>query len=185
MQSPSIEYSSRNDCPGTFFRCEPQRAVLTTSSCARMWEQANQPGRKQDTLDRLHHCAGCELGALHADKPVIRSSALYGARICSRCHRPSARLIHGEHCPSCYNREREVVIGRNGQGTRPVKHPPLEPRSVLVACEGCVEVKSFKRTVDAVEVMVSVLRHVQGAVMFGFRSQIIAAKPRPVQLELF
>ena len=181
MQSPTVEYSSRSDCPGTFFRCEPQRAVLTTSSCVRMWEQANQPGRKQDTLDRLHHCAGCELGALHADKPVIRSSELYGARICSRCHTPSARLIHGEHCPSCYNREREVIIGRNGKGTRPVK-TSLRPCSVLVAHDGIVEERRFQRAADPLEVIVSVLRHVSGAVVFGFRSRIVA---RPTQLELF
>lgn len=148
-----------------------------------MWKEANAEHRRQDPCDRLHHCKGCEAGATHAGEQIIRSSQLYGARICSRCHRPSSRLIHDEHCPSCYNREREVVIGKNGKGTRPVKHPPLEPRRLVVACEGSVEVKVFPRTIDPLEALVSVLRHVRGAVMFGFKGQVIVQR-RAQQLEL-
>lgn len=147
-----------------------------------MWEQANAPGKRRDPCDRLHHCQGCELGAVHADQPIVRSSPLYGARICSRCHRPSARLIHGEHCPSCYNRQREVSIGKNGKGTRPVKHAYLHPCSVVVAHDGIVEERRFQHAADTLEAIVSVLRNVSGAVVFGFRSRVIA---RPVQLELF
>jgi hypothetical protein len=104
--------------------------------------------------------------------------------MCSRCNRPSNRLIHGELCPSCYNRARELAIGRNGKGTKPVKHPPLEQRRLLVACDGKVMLKTFQRTLDTAEAIVSVLRHVQGTVMFGFRSQVIGTRPRPVQMEL-
>lgn len=182
--APGIDYSTREDCPGLFFRCEPNRATISVMSCSGMWKQANAKGKRHDPCDRLHHCQRCEIGAAHSGEEVIKTSALFGARMCSRCHRPSSRLIHGEQCPSCYNRERELVIGKNGKGTKPVKHPPLEARRLLVACNGRVTVKLFQRTIDTTEAIVSVLRHVQGAVMFGFRSQVVAARPRPVQMEL-
>lgn len=148
-----------------------------------MWEQTN--AKRKDPCDRLHHCHGCELGALHSGVQIIRSSELYGARICSRCHRPSNRLINDEHCPSCYNRTREVVIGRNGKGTAPVKHANLQPCRLLVACNGAVTERAFQHTADTLEAIVYVLRHVQGAVVFGFRSRVVAARPKPTQLELF
>jgi len=149
-----------------------------------MWEQANAKGRRQDPCDRLHHCFGCELGATHAGVEIVRSNHLYGARICSRCHRPSNRLIHGEHCTSCYNRQREVEIGRNGKGTRPVKHAHLHACRLLVAINGQPQAKRFERIADTAEAIVSVLRHAQGVVVFGFKG-IIQSSPRPVQLELF
>lgn len=183
MHSPQIEYSTRADCPGKFFRCDKQRAVLSVTSCSKMWEQAN--AKRKDPCDRLHHCHGCEIGAAHSGVEIIRSSELYGARICSRCHRPSARLIHDELCPSCYNRQREVEIGRNGKGTAPIKHANLQPCRVVIATNGRVQERRLERAIDTAEAIVSVLRHVQGAVVFGFRSHIIAAAPRPVQLELF
>jgi hypothetical protein len=184
MQTDTIEYFSRDDCPGTFFRCDKMRATLTVFRCSAMWKEANASTRKPDPCDRLHHCKRCEVGAEHAGEKLIACSSLFGARICSRCHRPSARLIHGEHCPSCYNREREVLIGRNGKGTKPVKHAALEPRRLVVACDGRVTEKLFQHTVDAAETIVSVLRHVQGVVLFGFRGRIVASRPRPTQMEL-
>jgi hypothetical protein len=40
-------------------------------------------------------------------------------KVCPRCERPSARLINGRGCISCYNRTREAVLGANAKGTRP------------------------------------------------------------------
>ena len=182
--APGVEYSAMPGCPGQFFRCEPQRATLSVTSCSKMWQEANS--RRRDPCDRLHHCQGCEIGAAHSGVAVVRSNPLYGARICSRCHRTSHRLIHDEDCPSCYNRQRELEIGRNGKGTRPVKHPPLEPRRLLVACDGKVIAKVFKRTIDTTEAIVSVLRHMPGSVMLGYRGRIVGHSPtRLDQLELF
>lgn len=181
-EQQTIEYSTRDDCPGTFFRCDKMSATITVASCSRMWAQANEKGKKQDPCDRLHHCQLCPIGAKHSGVDLVISSPLYGARICSRCNKPSRRLINDEYCPSCYNRQREVLIGRNGKGTKPVKHPPLEPRHIVVVNNGKVSERKFKQTTDMTEVFVSVLRHTQGSVLFAFSSRIIAAPPSPVQL---
>lgn len=58
--------------------------------------------QRKGAPDRLANCKGCPLGAEHAGEPLVLSSPLYERRICSRCHRPSDRLINDEHCPSCY-----------------------------------------------------------------------------------
>lgn len=175
-----MEYFTKPDCPGQFFNCQPMSAVLSVAGCARMWKEANQPNTVKNYGDRLYKCYRCELGAAHAGESVIACNDLYGAKLCCRCHRPSRRLIHDELCVSCYNREREVIIGKNGRGTAPVKHPPLDARKLLVCHDGKVKLESFARTVDAAEPFVSVLRHMQGPVLFAFRSMRVA----PLQLVL-
>lgn len=159
-----MEYFGIDGCPGRFFRCEKLRATISVSSCSQRWEKANERGAPE----RLHACKGCHIGAEHAGQPVVLSSPLYERRICTRCHRPSERLIHDEHCPSCYNREREFVVGRNAKGTRPVKHSHLHPVSVRYAACGRVGERRLDLAADSVEAVVSVLRHTPGEVVFGF-----------------
>src|SRR5690606_2664063 len=41
------------------------------------------------------------------------------ARPCTRCEVGSFRLVSGRLCPSCYNRQREWIVGRNAKGGKP------------------------------------------------------------------
>lgn len=104
------------------FRCERLHALIGTHDCVRRWQEAR---RRQD--DRLVLCRQCPVGALHAQQassPVAAGSAKHSA-ICLRCGRLATRLIKGELCPSCSNREAEWRRGTNGRGSKPIKYVPL------------------------------------------------------------
>lgn len=159
-----MDYFEMNGCPGRFFRCERLRANLSVTSCAARWREANAKGAPE----RLANCNGCPIGAEHAGEPLVLSSPLYDRRICTRCHRPSDRLINEEHCPSCYNREREFIIGRNAKGTRPVKNTGLHPVTVRYAACGRPSERRLNLALDTTEAVVSVLRRTRGEVVFAF-----------------
>lgn len=64
-------------------------------------------------------------------EPRVRSP------ICVRCHQPSVRrLIYGNLCISCANRQFEYIRGRNAKGTVPIKHPPLQVVTMLAESGG-------------------------------------------------
>lgn len=78
------------------------------------------------------------------------------------------RLIAGLHCVSCYNRSREVLLGRNAKGKRPEKHPPLEPRMVRFWSDGSTHVLRREHTVGVDELVVETLRDQPRRVVFGW-----------------
>lgn len=168
-----MDYFEMNGCPGRFFRCERLRANLSVTACTTRWRQANAKGAPE----RLAQCKGCPIGAEHAGEPLVLSSPLFESHICSRCHRPSDRLINGEHCPSCYNRQREFIVGRNAKGTRPVKNTGLHPVAVRYASCGKAAEHRISLAADTTEAVVSVLRHTKGQVVFAFRApEVIKAQ---------
>lgn len=164
-----MDYFEMDGCPGRFFRCERLRANLSVTACSTRWREANTKGAPE----RLANCKGCPIGAGHSGEPLVLSSPLYERRICSRCHRPSDRLINDEHCPSCYNRSREVLVGKNAKGTRPVKSAALHPVAVRYAACGRVADRSMSLALDTTEAVVSVLRHTKGEVVFAFKAPAV------------
>lgn len=158
------------------FACSRQRATLSTDACATMWRQANH-----ENLESHIGCRGCPIGAEHAGELLANMSALHGTPTCARCHRGSTRLIHDMHCVSCYNREREVLRGRNAKGTAPSRLPPLQPRRLWFMAGSLPVVITSARTVDAAELIVAALRDSQDRVRFAFK----ATRPHRAQLELF
>lgn len=148
-----------------FFRCERQRASITTESCASMWR------READNNDGAHSaCRLCPVGAVHAGEVAASMSPLKGTLTCSRCHRTASRLIGGMHCPSCYNRQREFSLGCNAKGTAPVKLRALDARRVRYRHGDEVRTLRMSRTVDIDELIVSILRDSRQRVVFGFNS---------------
>lgn len=176
-----IRYFERPDCPGRFFACEKLSATLTTASCEKRWRAANDKHRKYDPCDPLQRCKGCALGATHAGDGDTVSGPFYGAQICSRCHRPSPRLIHRRLCPSCINREYELIKGRNGKGSRPIKAAALQRLGVTYSERNKVRTYSQPYALDMVELMVSVMKSNPSPV-FCFSSHPVNA---PFQLSLF
>lgn len=150
--------------PGmAFFRCERMRATLSTTACQAMW-------RKADACDDGAHaaCRLCPVGAVHAGEVAASMSPLKGAMICSRCHRTATRMIGGNHCPSCYNRQREVIAGRNAKGGAPVKLQSLHAR--VLRCRQGAEIRRVRGgyTLDTTELLVAVLRDSRQRVVFAF-----------------
>lgn len=166
-----VEYTMNPLVPGkVYFRCERMRATLSTESCAGMWR------RESEMNDGAHgNCRLCSIGAVHAGEVAPSMSPLKGTLTCARCHRVAGRLIGGHRCVSCYNREREVEIGRNAKGTAPVKHCGLAPRRIRYLCGDDVRMLSLARTADIDELMVAVLRDSKKRVVFAFNSTPPAA----------
>jgi len=108
--------------------CPAYRLLLTEPACAMNW--AAVAGRPMHTLTRLYHCLGCSIGADRAGKEEVPTPL---PRFCCRCMRLSPRLIGRRLCPSCYNRERELRVGKNARGTDPIKITPVGHTAVRVS----------------------------------------------------
>lgn len=107
--------------------CERYRMQLTPQSCASNWLAVE--GKPMHTLTRLQQCSGCPVGAKRAGKDNTPAPL---PRFCCRCLRLSPRLIGKRLCASCYNRERELKIGKNARGTAPIHATPVFPVSIAV-----------------------------------------------------
>lgn len=166
-----VDYIANPDVPGkAFFRCERMRATLSTDSCAVMWRRADELD------DGSHHaCRLCPIGAVHAGEVAASMSPLKGTLTCARCHRTAGRLIGSMVCVSCYNRQREVLIGRNAKGTAPVKHCAIDMRRIRYRHGDDVRTLRLRHTVDNDEMMVAVLRDSKNSVVFAFNSTPPAA----------
>lgn len=142
-------------------------ATLSTKSCSERWLIANEGSAEDRQDERRRACVACPLGALHAQKSDVSTSLWKGSKRCGRCHTGATRLIHQHLCVSCYNREREYLIGKNAKGTAPKMHPPLHRRSVSFLTDGAVKTMSIEHTIGLEEVLFSVLRTEVKTVKFG------------------
>ncbi|UIF85145.1 hypothetical protein [Cupriavidus sp. UYPR2.512] len=175
-----ITYFENEYLPGVqHFQCELLRASLSVESCSGNWRRANH---EQDLA--RHRCRGCSVGAQHAGDSGASTSPFRGTLICGRCHRGASRLIHAHLCVSCYNREREWLIGKNGKGSPPIKLARLDPRGVTYQrADGTVHTRAIDRTVDTEEVLVAVLRDEQQATTFGFAGRMrVSAEAAPASV---
>lgn len=160
-----IEYFKMDGVPNQlFFKCEKLRATLGVASCIAMYQQ-------EGSLHNGAHnsCKGCAIGADHAG--VTNVSAAKNPLMCIRCHRPAMRLIRKMHCVSCYNRAREVAIGKNARGAAPVKHPPLCQRRISFLRDNAVVTVTLRETVDEAELIAAVLRDSKTPVVFAHKAK--------------
>lgn len=122
MQTVAIETVVVGGAALQMFECPHHagRLRLSVPACAEQWRRAAAAERE----DPMYHCRGCAIGAAHAgESPRV----VVNRHRCVRCGSRSTRLIgHGcLYCPSCYNRQREYVLGANGRGGTPIQyHPP-------------------------------------------------------------
>jgi len=90
------------------FDCIKLKARLAKQSCA-----------KRHLSKEFITCSGCALGAVHAG--VQRDDVEFILKdVCVRCQKKAQRLIKHKLCISCYNREREVLVGKDRRGKVPV-----------------------------------------------------------------
>lgn len=161
-----VEYFERPEIPGqAAFRCVKLSATLSVSSCATMWRQANH-----DNVERLNRCKTCPVGAVHAGETAASMSPFMGQCICARCQTRAPRLIGKHLCVSCYNRQREYIIGKNSKGSAPAKMRPLARRTVRYFAADEMRTLTMDHTADTTELMVAVLRDQKKRVVFAFNA---------------
>jgi hypothetical protein len=78
------------------------------------------------------------------------------------------RLVRDEICVSCWNREREWIIGKNAKGAIPRMHPPLHSSSIRVMAGDEVKTFSTKHCASTKELVVRALRDCRKRVLFSF-----------------
>lgn len=125
-----IEY--RAVVPGQrHFQCSPLRALLSSQACADRFSRTLQPDS-----EKFITCKRCPIGRQHYEEHHTGESTAplqpVRASVCVRCGRPASRMVGNEICPSCFNRFREFLKGRNGRGSAPVNYRPPVPRRVGV-----------------------------------------------------
>lgn len=82
------------------------------------------------------------------------------------------RLVRGQICVSCWNREREWLIGKNAKGAAPRMHPPLYQSRIKVMIGDAVKTLSLKLCVSTEEAVVLALRDNRKQVLFSFSNQL-------------
>lgn len=174
-----IEYFVIPELPNEqMFLCAKRKASFRVATCAEMWRTANQ---QRDVPERLDLCKNCPVGAEHAGVKDVSLSPLCGVSICARCHVGTTRLVKRHLCVSCYNREREFLIGKNSRGNKPIRHPQLYRIKLKILAGSTLSVCQLDRAVDLTEVVVAALRDVKKQVTFGFQSM----PPNLQQMDLF
>lgn len=164
-QLASVRYFESELMPGKpMFRCDRLMASLRVVSCAEMWREANAAGPMPE---RLFRCRGCSVGAAHAGEADASCHWLRGVPICARCTRTDLRLIGGNICVSCQNRQYEWVKGKNAKGQYPRLHPALARRRCVAVVGGVTRVVVRELTVGMEELVVELLRDSSRAVVFG------------------
>lgn len=166
----SVTYRTLDGVPGQYFDCPYGVGMLSTNACSRMYQEAMSPkGLKEG---RRINCRACPVGALHAGVPTALASAsrFLGVGYCSRCHGDANRLIRGSICVSCYNREREVLIGKNAKGGIPVFGKAVGTTVLACLIDGgkSTQVRRMDKVASRLEGVLSVLRSESKTVSFGW-----------------
>ena len=143
--------------PLELFECKARQARLTKRGCQGQWEKAQAD--KPEPWQSLWHCRSCPVGAQHAGvvQPVHQDEAL--AKLCPRCGRLTERMIKGRLCISCYNREREVVRGKNCKGNAPVRvAEAIRSIIAIFTVNGVEDIREFDGVTSVNEILVLLLR---------------------------
>jgi hypothetical protein len=160
--APGVQYFAIEGCAKSFFRCDTLRSTLSSDACAANWRRAQR--LRPDQVTAVHRCRQCPVGAAHAGEKIIVRSPLFGSDWCPRCRKFAGRMIGGTRCISCYNREREFIVGRNAKGTAPQFR--FDPRRIGVVIDGARVDLREGHTADALELALAVLRIAPGRIMF-------------------
>jgi hypothetical protein len=149
-------------------RCDRQNMTLTRGGCTRLWLSTRVT--RPDPWEGRRHCLTCPVGAANAGRPMAQMDETTEALrlICPRCTRVAMRLINGRLCVSCYNREREALIGKNAKGGRPMICDVLHTeRLAVIDGSGSGSVIEAGPVVGIVEAIVAMTRTATGPLAFG------------------
>lgn len=149
--------------PTPFFACERMRATISVPQCSAMWRDANE-----HNSELRRQCRGCPIGAQHSGETDANLCEIHNMKICSRCRKLARRLIWGNICVSCRNREYEFERGYNARGTPLTKLNALQPRQIRYSEGGAVKVRRLGLSASVDELVVGTLRDSAKRVRFGF-----------------
>ncbi len=163
----SLAYTTNPAAPGLkFFLCATFRAVLSQKGCGSRWREAQSATGRE--AERYAACRGCPIGAAHAGEQHVRYSRWYKVQVCPRCHKGGMRMIGNRLCVSCYNRDRELKVGRNGRGNKPVELMARAPRMYQVTVK--IDDETFVYSAPSVstqELVLQTLRTARGEISFS------------------
>lgn len=179
-----VNYFSIPGAPGEYFVCPRYhgKATLSVTSCAAQWQRAKSGG--EEARIRLHACVNCPIGARHAGVEDFKpKSEIQTSKVCVRCHRPAARIIHKRLCVSCVNRQYEIEKGRNARGNKPTQCPELKNIAVLVRNDDKPAKPLEFIAENTLEAVLSAIKTSNGQVIVGFRGP--PPRPAVTQYNLF
>jgi hypothetical protein len=170
-EDKSLQYVTLDGVPGKYFTCPSGYGLLSVGSCARNFMEAPEQVR----AGRLQKCIGCNVGACHAGVETIKEApkaqqSLQYRPVCVRCRRDGTkagsrligrlRLVRARTiCVSCFNREKEVIAGRNSKGAKPKKWGGLFfTRAAYVADGKAIVVDMKDPVIDRIEVALTMIR---------------------------
>lgn len=82
------------------------------------------------------------------------------------------RLVGHHICVSCWNRQREYLLGRNAKGAAPKMHPKLFAAQVRVLVGGKTRVAKRSLCASVDEVVIGELRDQAKRVLFSFSPMV-------------
>lgn len=155
--------------------CERRSLWQSAEACRDDWLRARH--RRPEPWQSRWHCLNCPIGAARAGRSVALagSEVLETTRtICVRCQRPVSRIVGGRFCVSCYNRDRELLRGRNGKGAVPtvlIRRYDLHDRQVVVGLGAGAAVQwtftTLSRVSGLTEAVLTLSRQVHQALQVG------------------
>lgn len=171
-----MQYVKLDGVDGNYFNCGPYKSLLSVSACSRNWKAAR--GTTEDCNRIL--CRACSIGAMHSGElPVL----LTARTLCARCGRSDQRLIRGSICVSCYNRERELIAGKNAKGSFPTHAKRIQ--SLDYAVQGSASQIHIERVCTPVEAAVMAFRTCSGKAVRMLTASFVIAGTRNRQRKLF
>lgn len=145
--------------------CERHDMRLTHTACVRLWQSCKD--RRPAPWEGRAECVTCRTGAERAGYPAPPPTLADGLRhVCARCLAVRDRMV-GRYCISCYNRNREAQIGRNGKGTRPGLADRLHTVRLTVGNGGSARTISFEHVTGRLEAMMISAKASTGPVYLG------------------
>ena len=162
-----ISYFKHDGVLGDYFSCPKGLGTYSTNFCARMYAEAMSPEGLKEGLRVT--CKSCPIGAKHAGDYDNSTSCFLGKILCSRCQKGANRLIRSSICVSCYNREREVLIGKNAKGTPPIfcKDVGSVYASYAIDSGKTIQVSKINKVTSLMEAYLSILHDASKALWFG------------------
>lgn len=111
----------------------------------------------------------CPIGAANAGQsmPSTAQATEDFRMMCPRCCRLSDRMIGKRLCVSCYNREREALIGKNAKGGRPLLCDVLHSQIIVAMDASGPRVVRADPVVSAAEAVFGLARLAQGPMAFA------------------
>lgn len=149
-----IEYFKIEGVEGDYFACERLRATLKRDTCAARYK-ASVAGEVNVG------CWRCPVGAHHCGE-AVKPKSIESSKLCARCLKYSERIVHNRLCVICYNRTREVLVGKNAKGTKP-RNLQIYPDQVRVMRNGTWRVVRVENVSKFAETVASEAKRGAGA----------------------